>query len=151
MSSHAQSFCRKIDVVTVKGSAIAMPIYTYDTLQQQKFPQLSTPKFTNLSLDDVLQRQANDYDYSLWDNDGDLIQLRKHATIQFAETFKSGVDAYLIGNWNIARQKLEEADRMMVNSDTGGDGPSRTLLNYMGLREWVCPSDWKGYRPLTSK
>jgi hypothetical protein len=25
------------------------------------------------------------------------------------------------------------------------------LLQYMKVREWVCPGDWKGCRPLTSK
>lgn len=151
MSSDAQSFCRKIDVVTVKGSAIAMPIYTYDTLQNQTFPQLKTPKFTNLSLREVLNTQAHNYDPTTWENDGDLAQLRVLSTPKFIEVFQSGVEFYLSGNWGSARKKLEEADDLMKDSDVGGDGPSRTLLNYMRARDWICPPDWRGYRPLTSK
>ena len=32
-----------------------------------------------------------------------------------------------------------------------GDGPSLTLLEYMEERNFIAPSNWKGFRPLTSK
>jgi hypothetical protein len=32
-----------------------------------------------------------------------------------------------------------------------GDGPSRTLLEFMRRRGFQAPADWKGFRPLTSK
>ena len=41
MSQEAQDACRRLDVVTVKGSAVPMPIYTYDTFQNQTFPEVS--------------------------------------------------------------------------------------------------------------
>lgn len=151
MSEEARSHCRKIDVVTVKGSNVAMPIYTCDTLQNQIFPQLSTPKFANLDLEQVLECQAWDYNPSFWQEDDDLLQLRKLATPDFLATFKSGIDSYLNGDWLKAKEKLEIADEMMRESDTGGDGPSGTILTYMKNRSWTCPADWKGYRPLTSK
>ena len=78
-------------------------------------------------------------------------QLRVLSTPKFIEVFQSGVEFYLSGNWGSARKKLEEADDLMKDSDVGGDGPSRTLLNYMRARDWICPPDWRGYRPLTSK
>ena len=31
------------------------------------------------------------------------------------------------------------------------DGPTKTLLSYMKRHDYVAPSDWKHYRPLTSK
>jgi class 3 adenylate cyclase len=37
MSPEAQSFCRKVDVVTVKGSEVPVGVYTYDALQDQTF------------------------------------------------------------------------------------------------------------------
>jgi len=40
LSDPAQQTCRKIDVVTVKGSNVPMPIYTYETFQNQVFPVL---------------------------------------------------------------------------------------------------------------
>lgn len=77
MTNEAQSQCRKIDVVTVKGSAVPMPIYTYDTLQEQTFPVLETPKFSNLDLEDVLTKKAEEYEPKQWTQDDDLKQLQR--------------------------------------------------------------------------
>lgn len=125
-----------------------MPIYTYDTFQNQVFPQLRPPKFSTLSLQEVLTRQAENYDDSTWMSDPDLAQLRCLATPQFLKTFDRGLTNYLGGRWQEARADLEMADSMMA---LGGDGPSRVLLNYMREREFLCPSTWQGHRPLTSK
>ena len=38
MSREAQSYCRRLDVVTVKGSEVPISIFTYDCLQEQVFP-----------------------------------------------------------------------------------------------------------------
>mmetsp|Transcript_14770 Transcript_14770/g.30393 ORF Transcript_14770/g.30393 Transcript_14770/m.30393 type:complete len:953 (+) Transcript_14770:93-2951(+) len=151
MSNDAQAVCRRLDVVTVKGSAVPMPIYTYDTLQNQVFAELQVPKNTDLSLPHVLKQQADNYTSLEWSKDQDLIQLRKLATKEFNEKFKNGIDAYLNANWAKARSLLEECDAMMMHSDKGGDGPSQTILNYMRNRQWICPENWDGYRPLTSK
>lgn len=151
MSSDAKEHCRKIDVVTVKGSSVPMPIYTYDTLQDQIFPQLRTPKYTNLDLERVLRTQADEYDASFWAQDEDLIQLRCLSTREFRSTFHEGLEHYLAGNWKKSRAYFQKANELMVESDIKFDGPSETLLNYMKLRQWECPTDWKGCRPLTSK
>eukprot|EP00563_Minutocellus_polymorphus_P005988 CAMPEP_0181030934 /NCGR_PEP_ID=MMETSP1070-20121207/5976_1 /TAXON_ID=265543 /ORGANISM="Minutocellus polymorphus, Strain NH13" /LENGTH=909 /DNA_ID=CAMNT_0023108303 /DNA_START=170 /DNA_END=2896 /DNA_ORIENTATION=- len=142
MSPEAQEHCRKIDVVTVKGSATPMPVYSYDTYQNQTFPVLQAPKFSSLNLEEVLAAQADEYDVHMWDQDEDLLQLRSLSTTEFKVTFKEGVTAYLTGQWEKARQHLEQADEMMSQSDLGGDGPSQTLLNYMKNRDWICPPDW---------
>lgn len=151
MSIEAQEHCRKLDVVTVKGSSIPMPIYTYDTFQKQVFPQLRTPKFSSLNLDEVLDKQAEEYDVSHWIQDQDLIQLRRLSTSEFRKTYRQGLEHYLNGQWEDARENLLKADTMMIGSDIGGDGPSRALLNYMQSRNWKCSEDWNGYRPLTKK
>jgi len=151
LSEESQKHCRKIDVVTVKGSNVPMPIYTYDTFQNQVFPQLRAPKYSNLSLQEVLTRQAESYDASTWLSDPDIIQLRCLATPQFLKTFDKGLNNYLGGHWDEARTDLEKADRMMASNDIGGDGPSRAILKYMEVNDWVCPSSWSGHRPLTSK
>ncbi len=152
MSPEAQEHCRRLDVVTVKGSSVPMPLYTYDTFERQTFPQLRTPKFSNLTLEQVLDKQADEYDAVIWTQDEDLIQLRCLSTPEFKKTYRQGLDHYLNGNWQAARDLLVKADDIMVaNGDTNGDGPSRTLLDYMKARDWECPEDWNGYRPLTSK
>lgn len=151
LSESAQSHCRKVDVVTVKGSNVPMPIYTYDTFQNQVFPQLRAPKYSNLALEDILSSQAENYDASAWTSDPDLTQLRCLATHQFLKTFEKGLNDYLSGHWDVAREQLEKADKMMASNDIGGDGPSRAILKYMQENDWVCPPSWQGHRPLTSK
>jgi len=151
MSPEAQVQCRKIDVVTVKGSNVPMPIYTYDTFQSQVFPELRAPKFSMLNVQDVLNMQAESYESSMWMTDPDLTQLRCLATPRFKCAFEKGLDDYLGGRWSDARESLEKADHMMASNDIGGDGPSRAILKYMKSYDWDCPSDWKGHRPLTSK
>ena len=151
MSESAQNKCRKIDVVAVKGSNVPMPIYTYDTFQKQVFPQLRTPKYSNLSINEVLTQQAEQYDTSIWTTDPDLIQLRCLATPEFIKTFNKGLKCYLEGNWEKAREILGKADKMMASNDIGGDGPSRAILKYMETNDWICPETWSGHRPLTSK
>ena len=126
-------------------------IYTYDTFQNQVFPQLRAPKYSNLTLEDILSRQAQNYDASTWSSDPDLIQLRCLATPQFRKTFENGLNNYLTGHWEAAREQLEKADKMMAPNDIGGDGPSQAILKYMKEYDWVCPSAWEGHRPLTSK
>ena len=68
MSPEAQDHCRKIDVVTVKGSATPMPIYTHDTFQNQLFPELQAPKFSSLDLEEILAAQADDIRYARMDS-----------------------------------------------------------------------------------
>lgn len=151
MSLEAQRHCRKLDIVTVKGSSVPMPIHTYDCLQNQVFPQLRTPKFSSIKLSDVLRKQAKEYDDQMWERDPDLIQLRRLATSEFKAIYSSGLEYYLGGNWEKARECFLQADALMTEGDSGGDGPSRTLLSFMENRQFKCPPEWKGYRDLTRK
>jgi len=151
MSPEAQEHFRKIDVVTVKGSSVPMPIYTYDKFQQQIFPQLWVPKYSNLNLEEILNKQAEECDVSQWTQDPDLVQLCSLSTVEFKNTYWQGLDHYLNGNWEAARECLSNADTMMIDSDRNGDGTSRTLLSYMQSKNWKCPDDWRGVRPLTTK
>mmetsp|Transcript_12478 Transcript_12478/g.17954 ORF Transcript_12478/g.17954 Transcript_12478/m.17954 type:complete len:177 (-) Transcript_12478:517-1047(-) len=151
LSPEAQRYCRKVDVVTVKGSNIPMPIYTYETMQNQIFPALQVPKFSGLDLKTVLSQQALDYTPLDWTQDPDLVQLRIQSTLAFRTAFDGGLQCYLSGQWYQARTLLEQADLLMSGNDSGFDGPSRVLLQYMRARDWICPEGWKGCRPLTSK
>jgi hypothetical protein len=90
----------------------------------------------------------------VFEQDYDLLTLRRHAADpEFQDIFKEGVAAYLAGDWPSARTQLERADLFMREACPvlGGDGPSRTLLEYMGNQNFEAPKTWKGFRPLTSK
>ena len=153
MSKEAQECCRKVDVVTVKGSAVPMPIYTSDAFQNQHFATLKTPKYSNLDLNEILIAQALEYSPQLWKEDEDLVQLRRLCTPDFLDAHRKGIETYLNGDWTKARLHLEQANMIMndLGGDDKGDGPSQTILRYMRNRNWSCPGDWQGFRPLTSK
>mmetsp|Transcript_49453 Transcript_49453/g.96719 ORF Transcript_49453/g.96719 Transcript_49453/m.96719 type:complete len:836 (-) Transcript_49453:780-3287(-) len=146
MSTEAQANCRKVDVVTVKGSAVPVPIFTYDSYQDQIFV---THKHN--SIFDTENRMAENYTSAVWGLDDDLVKLRRLSVPAFRKSFGDGLGSYLDGNWREARVKLERSNCIMEAVDPRGDGPSKTILNYMRARDWICPEDWRGFRPLTSK
>ena len=77
------------------------------------------------------------------------VALRAHITEKFRVEFKKGVDSYIGGQWGKARAHLEKC--VKLNPHVGGDGPSQTLLGFMGGHGFQAPVDWPGYRALTSK
>lgn len=215
LSNEAQQLCRRLDVVTVKGSEVPIGIYTYDAFQDQDFKEDTAKKLNkgrrlsdkdlNSSKDmvapppppspmpssakaggrkgitaedpnstkesPVSSKKATlsfkpgavekpvsfltpeDRTGDVFENDYDVLTLRAHVNTDFLETFKEGVQMYLAGDWMEAKSMLEKADGMMAKlvPSQGGDGPSRTLLNYMGNCEFKAPPSWKGFRPLTAK
>lgn len=203
MSVEAQDCCRKLDVVTVKGSENPIGVYTYDARQDQQFrpkPLIVKGKtMTNIKpvtkpsgsgkndakvapLDDPSKspekpaagshpHQHHDWKHyqkvdeeslsfmssdnetnEVYENDVDLVYLRRHVSPEFNERFQFAVESYLAGDWPLARDAFQDADAMMAKvPGYDGDGPSRVILGYMENRQWTAPKDWKGYRPLTSK
>jgi len=163
-STVAQSKCRKIDVVTVKGSEVPIGLFTYDCLQDQIFPVENTrskkPSYDQDDVETNVQFRNNtigpvfltekDSTEDVFEQDADLLALRSHIFQEFVDTFNEGVSSYLIGDWSTARIFLEASNKLMVPT-FGCDGPSKTLLEYMETRNWTAPNDWAGFRPLTSK
>lgn len=97
---------------------------------------------------------TNDSDtVDVFEMDDDLLMLRAHVKDNFTTQFAEGIKVYLEGDWAAAKKLLEAANKLMAEAAPvlGGDGPCITLLNYMEARNWRAPSDWAGYRPLTSK
>mmetsp|Transcript_7346 Transcript_7346/g.9166 ORF Transcript_7346/g.9166 Transcript_7346/m.9166 type:complete len:915 (+) Transcript_7346:148-2892(+) len=144
--------CRKIDVVTVKGSNEPIPIYTYDCHQEQAFPAPFKPPprgslVTNTSL--LPEEDMEVYTPNIWDTDQDLRALRQHTTEEFDKIFKEGMNAYIQGEWEKARAAFENCNAL--KEEIGGDGPSKTLLQFMDSHNFDCPPTWKGFRPLTNK
>jgi len=220
MSPEIQDCCRKLDVVTVKGSDQPIGVFTYDARQEQKFrakpmiqkktsiAQINNNNAKSKPVDknnkkpyggqvapDVTgggkvetsgrasitalpskpashSNEHHDFSYYQSHTDGelsfmspendtsdvveldvDLVMLRKHIEAEFKEKHKQAVESYLGGDWPKACELFTWCDNTMRDKcpDLGGDGPSRVILNYMANRNNTAPSDWKGYRPLTSK
>jgi hypothetical protein len=64
----------------------------------------------------------NDDPTEVFESDSDLLALREHITTEFLDTFKDGVDAYLNGDWIVAKDHLEKADYLMFEALPKGSG-----------------------------
>ena len=74
-------------------------------------------------------------------------QLKKADEIMIQTVMDGGYLAYDADEFEYSLSKEEKED-VLQNI---GDGPSRCLLSYMNRRDNTAPSNWDGYRPLTSK
>jgi class 3 adenylate cyclase len=137
-SPGARALCRLIDRVTVKGSQVPMSLYTFDISSTYNIKDALKPKFTETGEQVPLN----------FEQDIDILSLRRGIDPEFFVLFDSGVKAYLAGDWQKAKNDLERADRLKGDD---GDGPTQCLLSYMGNRNFVAPDTWLGFRALTSK
>ena len=130
------------------------PPYDEDNSDEEFDETVYTGAMSKVSSGEVVFGRNNIDSSELFEIDTDLKILRAHASdVKFLEVFKQGVDDYLEGNWTSGRIKLTQADQMMAKlaPSLGGDGPCKTLLEYMEEMGPDSPDWWKGYRPLTAK
>lgn len=57
--------------------------------------------------DKVSNREAENFNEFTWDNDGDLVAIRRHVSREFKDEFKKGRDLYLKGKWPEAIASLK--------------------------------------------
>ena len=84
----------------------------------------------------------NHYEKGVWERDSDLIQLRHQVNESFRATWRTGIEAYISGDWPKA-VNIFNTTKSVVKK---GDGPSLFLLDLMEKSGNVAPKDWKGYR-----
>jgi class 3 adenylate cyclase len=167
MSEEVNKYCRRLDVITVKGSEVPIGVYTYDLNQNQFF--LSPKKYktsgggasgggmkpiiTSKATGDALFLSPANDTADVLKQDYDMKHLRHQFKTEFKMTFEEGLEQYLGGDWMTAKGIFERVNEMIskIPSFEKGDGPSNTLLRYMEAHGWQAPASWKGYRPLTSK
>ena len=134
LSPMARSMCRKVDCVTVKGSNIPVSLYVFDI---SNYPQ----RFLERRFDADGRQQPVDFSVT---SDAKLLQLNDPR--EFKQTFRKGVEEYLMGNWSDARSSLEKAKNMLPD-----DGPTKALLEVISDVRGQCPTTWKGFRSLDRK
>ena len=79
----------------------------------------------------------------MWEYDNEMIMIRKHISIEIRKIWDIGIQAFIDGNWTLARSKVED-----VLALTRQDGPALHLMQRMKEYGFVCPPDWNGYRKL---
>ena len=162
LSDFMKQKCRKIDVVTLKGSEKPIDLYTVDLNKNIKPGKLMSKK------DRMSLREKMDYygqkKKKLWKKyengqKGKTIgeiyykeskgfkQILTHKKGElFYSNFEEGLSHYIYGDWEEASTFLYRA-LYLDNSD----GPTKTILEYIKKLEYKAPEDWDGYRVLTSK
>lgn len=137
LSPSARRFLRPIDRIMVGGCPTAMTVYTYDVLNMKE--DFGTPKF-----------KANGQQLPVdFENDPQYVEIQKGLHPKFKDTFNQGFQKYIAGNWVEAKELLESANQLMVQSGKEiGDGPSQQLLGFMGTTKFVKPADWNGFHKL---
>lgn len=73
--------------------------------------------------------------------------MRAKFTDEFMYRFNMAILNYISGEWEVARDMLTGTQFLLGDED----GPSSTLLRYMGDFGYEAPASWKGYRELTEK
>jgi hypothetical protein len=107
LSKQARSKLRHLDTVYVKGSIVEQRIYTYDARHE------GVDFFLFERSPEQADQDADAYTPAIWDTDQDLKSMRQHVTDEFVETFHSGVELYIQGNWKEAVVKIQRADDLM--------------------------------------
>ena len=162
LSDFMKHKCRKIDVVTLKGSEKPIDLYTVDLNKNIKPGKLMSKK------DRMSLREKMDYygqkKKKLWKKYENSQKEKTIGEIYFKESkgfkqilthkkgdlfysnFEEGLQHYIDGDWEEASTFLYRA-LYLDNSD----GPTKTILEYIKKNEYKAPEDWDGYRVLTSK
>ncbi len=162
LSDFMKRKCRKIDIVTLKGSEKPVSLYTVD-INKNIHPGKLTSKKDRLTLRErrsyyALKKKklwhkynSMKYNYTLGEiylkQSKGLRQLLKQIkSDMFYTCFEDGFNDYIDGEWKEAAQFLEKA-RYLDKSD----GPTKTILDYIKSLDYKPPTNWDGYRVLTSK
>ncbi len=85
------------------------------------------------------------YTEDVWRGDSDLVDLRQRVNEKFRTTFHQGIEFYIAGDWQKAKETFEHTKKLSLSSGAA-DGPSSFLLNYMAEYDYKAPANWKGYR-----
>jgi class 3 adenylate cyclase len=164
LSKFFKAKCRKIDNVTVKGSAKPISLYTIDLkVNRLKSMEKTTIHSEYLSPEGKRQeregkrkklmlgiRKRKITTMSLFKNEKYIQEMRRSYEGRLAKhfyfDFTCGFTEYLHGNWEEAHRHFKNTLNRIPN-----DGPTQTLINYITSKNYIPPSDWKGFRELTEK
>ncbi|CBZ53320.1 putative adenylyl cyclase [Neospora caninum Liverpool] len=146
LCAQAQSRCRQVDCVVLKGTHSPIKIFTFDNLRDAfEGSQLDHPKLGKFHPpDDALETSENvDWMFMV---DQDIAMMQRGITVEFQAMWRQALENYLRGEWSKAEEFARKC--LMVMPD---DGPSLHLLNYLKSLDGVPPADWQGYRNLQMK
>ena len=82
----------------------------------------------------------------LFESSDSLRRMREHVTPVRDTQWNAAVQAYLLGDWTLTKQRL---DAWLQSCPE--DGPGKQLLAFLEEQQFRAPSNWRGVRVLTEK
>jgi len=82
------------------------------------------------------------YAQAVWVTDQEIGELRHKVNDAFRNLWEQGINAYIKGDWQKARDIFHETMRLSRNKD----GPSKFLMRQIDENGGTAPQDWPGYR-----
>lgn len=178
LSENAKTTLRHLDTVTVKGSSVQQKIFTYDAKVRSDFFLYSKTEsqadldsdrystsiwYTDQDLcamrshvsDEFIATFTRGRDEYLAGNWPEAIELLVKADklmcqAQLEEGYECSNAESSFRHLNIADES-EGGEEESQETLAMGDGPSHSLIEYMKSHGGKAPSNWPGYRALTSK
>lgn len=167
LSKEIQMLMREIDCVELKGSKLAMHLWTYDMdlgcldakyakemkeetrqLYQKvvKERMIEYRKRVKQFHEDFYSSKIIGKDCFLYDTD--VIRVHKKFEEKFYESWNTGYRLYIEGKWGEAAPYFERTLDMLPNYH---DKPSEVILSFLKAANYEKPSYWKGVRKLMNK
>lgn len=83
------------------------------------------------------------YTTDIWDVDMDIVDMRHLINSTFRQQWDKGINAYIKGDWQKARDIFHETVKLPGG---GEDGPSKFLIDFIDDYGGTKPAQWKEYR-----
>jgi class 3 adenylate cyclase len=154
LSVKVKKVCRKIDIVTVKGSNKPITLFTVDVNTDIK---INKYKENDNILMKKFKHEQTKNEYHKWNENfsftKNLLNISKFKALlnyvnsqYFVKCFEEAFSLYIEGSWNLAAYKFK--DCLFLNPK---DNVSKILLKFINSYFNKAPKDWKGYRELKTK
>jgi len=150
-----------LDLITVKKKLARKIIRPFSiekkwsNIKNRRANSNNSAKDSRSSISSQLSDSANEapeiilppFSLDVWDDDGDMVNLRHQTDENFCELWRGAFEeGYIAGDWQRARAVLEEMS--CVDGQPPSDGPSNFLWKIMEEHDFVAPEKWRGVREL---
>ncbi|OMJ82155.1 hypothetical protein SteCoe_17232 [Stentor coeruleus] len=146
LSNDIQNYCRKIDVVILKGMSKQLNLYTCDCDFKHFIPGKLTSRKKEVYSKKCknLKKKLEKGEIStkqIFSKSDEFSLMREGFTYNFYNNFRTGFKFYIAGEWMQAKPYIEKSLEIRPK-----DGPSLSLINFIGEFAFRCPSSWRNYR-----
>ncbi|KRX00510.1 Adenylyl cyclase class-3/4/guanylyl cyclase [Pseudocohnilembus persalinus] len=154
LSDGMKKFVRQIDRVLYRGSTTPMGLYTIDMFVDKLLPSkgLQVDKKQKNIENEVKRNEVKEaLETGTWDayqfitHNKDLKLITQDRNKQFLDNFEIGLNNYLDGKFEIAKQILEKGNKILEDNNAKQDGPTKVLMETMSKYQFKCPKNWEGY------